>query len=553
MARQDQNMLANMRFGERAISLFSPKIGAAIYNERMKEESAGASGQIETDHQMASTTGYGNHGANRTKTSMLGWASNGGSAEDDIDLNGSELRQRARDLYAGGGIGRSAVATLTTFVVGPGMTPKPQIDGEALGMSPEACQEWNRLAKREFMLWADDVFCDAQRQLNFWAMQELALRSMLMSGDVFAIFGEKENPQTPYLLTLKMIEADRVSTPQSSGESEAKKLDSGGRIVDGVEVDKEGCVVRYHISNYHPLAGDMPGQQEWVTIDAFAKDTGMRNILHILTVERPEQRRGTPLVSAVIEKIKNLDRYNDSELAANIVAAMLTAFITSDLDDGKFGLESAVSDDERVSDDDYHIELAPGAVYDLPPGKKISTVDPRKSNGTYPDFTKAQRTDIGSSLEIPEEVLMHKYDANYTASRGARLDFAAVVDRFRKRFNDMFSQPVYDAWLAEAVALGRIDAPGFFDDPLIRKAYCKVNWMGPSMGHMNPVQEANAAAIRINNNLSTQEQEAAEYSGGEWDDIVEQRRKEVAVMYELAKAMQPEKPATKKTKEETEE
>lgn len=529
-----------MRLTEKAMYMLNPEVGKAIYRQRALNEMSEAAKKL-MEYRMSTSSGYGAHGANKSKTSMLGWLNQGGSPEDDVDLNTADLRQRARDLYAAGGIGRSAPATLTTNVVGAAIIPKPQIDGEALNMTDEKCREWERNTMREFKLWADSVYCDAQRAMNFWAMQELAFRSMLISGDVFALFSEKKNITTPYSICLRLLEADRVCTPQTSGDSEAKRQDNGGRIVDGIEVDADGSVVKYHIAKYHPLQMDMPGMNEWIAIDAFAPVTGMPNILHVATWERPEQHRGVPFISATIEQIKQMDRYNDSELAAAIVGAMLTAFITSEQDDGRFGLSDAVTESERVSNDNMHIELAPGAVYELPPGKKIEKIDPRGSNTVYPDFMKALQTLTGSTLEIPAEVLMKRYETSYTSARAALLDFWRVVKKYRKRFNDAFNQPVYEQWLAEAVALGRIDAPGFFDDPAVRKAWCGCSWMGSNQGHVNPVQEANAAAIRIQNNISTEEQEAAEYDGGDWDTIVQQRIKEAEKRAEIGKAMTQEK------------
>ena len=53
------------------------------------------------------------------------------------------------------------------------------------------------------------------------------------------------------------------------------------------------------------------------------------------------------------------------------------------------------------------------------------------------------------------------------------------------------------------------------------------------MGHVDPLKEANAAATRIANNLTTQEQEASEYNGNNFDEIMKQRKKEVAMQREL--------------------
>ena len=57
-------------------------------------------------------------------------------------------------------------------------------------------------------------------------------------------------------------------------------------------------------------------------------------------------------------------------------------------------------------------------------------------------------------------------------------------------------------------------------------------WMGASMGHVDPLKEANAATVRIANNMTTQEQEASEYNGNDWLSNVRQRRKELSALKE---------------------
>ena len=52
--------------------------------------------------------------------------------------------------------------------------------------------------------------------------------------------------------------------------------------------------------------------------------------------------------------------------------------------------------------------------------------------------------------------------------------------------------------------------------------------MGASMGHVDPLKEVNAAEARIRNNISTEDQEAMEYNGNDWSEIVRQREKEIA-------------------------
>ena len=513
---------------ERALYLFSPKRGNDAYNKRLNQEKEQE--QKTAGHRRVANPrmSYGSHGASTTKNSLLGWIIDAGNAEDSIDLYSSALRQRSRDLYEGGGLARSGVNTLTTSVCGWGIMPKPKIDGDFLGLTDEAREETERNILREWRLWAENKMCDAERQQNFYDLQQLAFLSMLMSGDVFVLFGMKENPRTPYQTTIRLIEADRICNPDSSGNSESKESDSGGRIIDGVEIDKEGVVIRYYIASRSPIAANDNSELTWTPIDAFGGDTGYENILHIMTHERPEQRRGVPLVAAEIEGLKQFSRYMNAEIAGKLVSAMLTVFITSKDDDGKAGMEDAVNEDEKVTDDELKLELAPGAIYDLPPGKHPETVDPKRSDTQFEVFVNTFIMVIASSMGIPKEVLVKKYESNYTAARAALLDFWRTVKVYRRRFNSGFNQPIYEQWLAEAVAAGRIEAPGFFDDPIVRQAWCGCSWMGASMGHVDPLKEVNAAEARIRNNISTEEQEAMEYNGNNWDEVVRQRNKEIA-------------------------
>lgn len=506
---------------ERALFLLDPKRASEKYRERIGREKS-------DEKQAGPRMNYGNHGASQTLNSLVGWIVNAGNAEDDIDLFSSTLRKRSRDLYSGGGLARSGPNTLTESVVGWGIQPKPKIDGDFLGMSDDVREEAERTILREFRLWAENVMCDAERKQDFYGLQQLAFLSMLVSGDVFALFQMKENRRTPYQTCVRLLEADRVSNPESSGDSESVETESGGRIIDGVEVTNEGEVIRYHVSSRNPNAENDSAELTWEAIDAFGKDTGYPNILHVMTYERPEQRRGLPFVAAEIELIKQFTRYMNAELAANVVSAMLTVFITSQEDDGKFGMEDAVNEDEKVTDDEMKLELAPGAIYNMPPGKSIQTVNPLRANTQFETFVNTCIMTIASSMGIPKEVLVKKYESNYTAARAALLDFWRTVRVYRTRFNSAFNQPIYEQWLSEAVATGRIEAPGFFDDPAIRQAWCGCVWMGASMGHVDPLKEVNAAMTRIQNNITTQEQEASEYNGNDWAAIVRQRKKEIA-------------------------
>jgi len=78
------------------------------------------------------------------------------------------------------------------------------------------------------------------------------------------------------------------------------------------------------------------------------------------------------------------------------------------------------------------------------------------------------------------------------------------------------------------VASGRIVAPGFFSDPLIRYAYLGAKWTGPAKGQIQELAEVEAANKRVQYGLSTLQDETAQLTGGDWEQNHPQQVKEHA-------------------------
>jgi capsid protein len=127
---------------------------------------------------------------------------------------------------------------------------------------------------------------------------------------------------------------------------------------------------------------------------------------------------------------------------------------------------------------------------------------------------------VGAALEIAPEVLLKKFNASFSASKGAINETWKSFTMRRKWFVNDFCQQIYDMWFSEAVAKGRINAPGYFLDPMIAKAYTKATWNGTAQGYLNPVAEVNAAVTRIQNGLSTDEDECAAMNGSDFEDNI---------------------------------
>ena len=103
---------------------------------------------------------------------------------------------------------------------------------------------------------------------------------------------------------------------------------------------------------------------------------------------------------------------------------------------------------------------------------------------------------------------------------------------------DYFCRPVYQIFMDEAVSKGRIAAPGYFTDPIIREAYLGSKWTGPGKGQINEFVEVKAAAMRVAEGFSTIAQETAQINGGNFERNHTQRVKEQGLR-EAAKLVEP--------------
>lgn len=481
--------------------------------------------------------GYSDAAASHTKRALKGFLARSGSPVEDIDFNNRTLRQRGRMMYMASPVAAAAINTARTKIVGSGLHVKCAINRELLGLSEEEAKAWAKRTEAEWRMWAESPRrCDAMGVNNFYELQQLAVKGWHMSGDIFAVMKRfAPTPLTPYTLRIQLVEADRISTPIACVTTLTPNITNGinpdtkNRIFDGVEVDEYGRVVAYHIRNTYP--DQITGEPTvWTRVEAVGKLTGIPNILQIMDAERPDQYRGVTYLAPIIEQLLQLRRYTESELTAAIVQSFLTAWITTDTDQSMFPFNEVGAGDidcapgdapDEVSRDENEYEMGPGTINHLAPGESVTLGNPNVPTSGFEQFTKSIIRQSGAAIEQPYDVMIKEFNSSYSAAKGALEEASKVFNMRRAWFVADFCQPAYETWLAEAVATGRVNAPGFFSDPLIRAAWCGTRWDGPSTTMLDPTKEAQANAMMVEHGWKTNEQVTRESYGGNWEDNAE--------------------------------
>ena len=466
-----------------------------------------------------SETSY--NAASRMLRSMRSWNPGLGSPSNDLPENERKtIIARSRDAYRNFTIARAAISRSKSNIIGTGLRLRSEIDWQALNISREEATKLENIIEREWRLWASSPSeCDAENTLSFYQLQGLSLVSSMISGDVFALTPFAQRPGCVYGLKLQMIEADRICNQNMLGNSK--------RLTDGVELDLLGGPITYHIKRSHPLDFyniDIDNNK-WNIVPAFGNKTNRRRVLHIWNEkERPGQTRGVPFLAPILEPLRKLEQYSQAELTGAVISAMFTVFIEHDIPDDFDDIKKPWSDNsnDQAPTAQNEIALGQGAVLDLAPGEKPTTINPTRPNDKYEPFTNAITKEIGAALEIPFEELMLYYSSSYSAARAAMLQAWKFYINRRVFQASQFCQPAFELLFDEAVARGRIPVKNY-GDPARFRAYTQAQWIGPKRGAIDELKETRAAELRIKTGVSTIEREAQEISGEDWDTIHIQR------------------------------
>ncbi len=525
---------------DRVINTVSP--GTALKRARARYETINLEAQSEAlearlkilgtvlppGRDIFTNSGYSHGGASRRRTWAREWDSESGSAKRDIEENRKLLRERSRDLFMSAPLATGAVKSSRTSCIGPGLMPKPKIDYEFLGITQEEANRIQRLIKKEFAIWAESTLCDNNDLNNFYELQQVVFSDWLNNGEEFVLikYG-KPLKYMPYQLRLSLVEADRVCTEgnyDGGYDGYDKKAKNGNTIINGVETDEAGKVVAYHIASRFP--GEYgSGSLKWARVEKRGAKTGNPNILHIFNAERAGQYRGVPFLAPVIQTLKQLTRYTEAEIMAAVVNSLFGIFITTKAGEeiegfGGNGEEAEEKEGDVPGVDEDKIKVGTGTVTFLREGEEVKAVESAHPSNNYDAFVNSMALQIGAALEIAPEVLLKKFSNNFSSSKGALNETWKSFKMYRKWFIDDFCQEVYVLWFNEAVSKGRVNAPGYFDNILVKKAYTNATWNGPAQGHLNPVQEVTAAILKIQNGLSTHEDECTSMNGSDYEDNI---------------------------------
>jgi lambda family phage portal protein len=390
------------------------------------------------------------------------------------------LRARSVQLFQENLYARGLIRRLITNEINTGLTLEATPVKEILGLSDDEADVWTEDTEAKFNIWAENpLLCDYAGLKTFYQLQAEARRTALVAGDVLVILRPSQVDGLP---RIQLVDASYV---QSTIQTQPRQ---GNKVVHGVEMNARGEHVAFWV-----LQDDGTSKR----IPAYGEKTG-RKIAWLLygTDKRLNEVRGQPLLSIVLQSLREMDRNRDAEQRAAVVNAILALSVEKEKPvmstlpisnaGGAQRRDVVVQDGNGTATRSFKIASAmPGLVVEnLAEGEKLVAHDTRRPNVNYAAFEAAILSAVAWCNEVPPEIFMLQFHQNYSASRGAVVEFKLYLNRSRADFAGGFCKPIYGDWFLSEVFNNNIRARGFIEAyvDMAKQYYIFGAWLSSDWG-----------------------------------------------------------------------
>ncbi|MGY8904428.1 MAG: phage portal protein [Burkholderiales bacterium] len=442
---------------------------------------------------LASTPTYDGVGGGRR---ALSWSVGNPGAVAAMLFNQNELRAKSRDLVRRNAWANSALESYVANAIGTGIKPQSML---ANAQQREAVQA----------LWRNwTVEADAAGLTDFYGLQAMACRAMLEGGEaLIRLRYRRPDDVLSVALQIQVLEPEHLPVQMNI------TAENGNLIRAGIEFDRLGRRVAYHLYRSHPedgLLAPMSGDGGLSTVRVDAAE-----IIHLFRPLRPGQIRGEPWLARALVKLNELDQYDDAELVRKKTAAMFAGFVTRlSPEDSLMGEGNADSNGVALAG------LEPGTMQILEPGEDIKFSQPADVGGSYSEFLRMQFRAVAAAMGVTYEQLTGDLtQVNYSSIRAGLLEFRRRVESLQHGvIVHQLCRPIWAAWMDQAVIEGALTLPGYGSVQPKRREYRACKWIPQGWQWVDPLKEADAMKAAIRSGLMSRS-EAISANGYDAEDV----------------------------------
>ena len=450
------------------------------------------------------------------------------------------LRERSGQLFTENLYARGIIRRLITNEINTGLTPEATPDEGIIGVPEDSLTDWSETVENRFGIWGKNPeICDWRQRNTFGAIQRAARMEALVTGDVLVVLRQSQRTRLPMI---QLVSGSKVRTPLG-GSDNARK---GHEIRHGVELDPVGRIVAHWVTQDDGSSKRIPVRGE--------KSGRLISWLVYGTDKRLDAVRGEPLLSLVLQSLKEIDRYRDSTQRKAVINSILAMFIKKGEDKpgtlpatGGAIRKDTVTIDNDSDNGPRNFNLAgqiPGLVIEeLQYGEEPVLKGGEGTDTNFGVFEEAIIQSVAWANEIPPEILRLAFSNNYSASQAAINEFKIYLNKIWSDWGETFCTPIYVDWLISETLLQKINAPTLLSswrNPQeydVFGAWILVEWYGSIKPSTDMLKAGKGSKLLTDEGWSTNAREARALTGTKFSKNIKRLKRENELKVEAARPL----------------
>lgn len=468
-----------------------------------------APGRAPLNRQVVGTRMYHNAQASRLTG---GWNTPNNSSDAELISSLVALRGRSRALIRDAPYAKRAKVAVVNNIIGTG------IGMQAQARSPRGklLDDVNDAIEAAWMEWCVGENCHTGGRLHFSDLERQLMGQVFEGGEIFVRKHRRRFGRSKVPLALEIVEPERLA------EDYTQAVVRGDTMLKmGIEQDEFGRPLAFWIRRLHPNDVRYSIAQR---TDQLYK-VSARDMYHLAVIDRWPQSRGEPWLHCGARRLNDMDGLSEAEIVAARGAASYMGIITNE--DGEADLPPIDPDNPSEA---YTFDLEPGAVEELPAGKKFDLVAPNRPNVNLDPFLRMMLREVAMGSHVSYEAISGDYSqSNLSSSRMGQQEIRDDYRALQQWFIRSFRQSLHQEWLETAVMAGAIPAIDINAYMTTPERFEAVAFKPRGWAYINPKEDVEAAGLAIRYGLSTRTHEIARYGNGlDREDIDALREQELA-------------------------
>lgn len=428
----------------------------------------------------------------------------------------ARLRWQAWKLFRDKPQFRKIVRNLCAKIVGSeGLTPrsgamKTTVEGDvpATNFRVRAQQLWKEQSAR-----MDYAGLPGQGGETQAGLEMIALIACILSGEILykvrpLSADEQKARSAPAPVAVQLIDASRLVDDMSM------QLPEGHFLYRGIEFDKEMRRYRYWLTD--------PGFLFGVQVDSVTpKPYPASDFKHVFVKDDVDQLRGVSWFAPMLQDARDFADASYNVLKAYAVQCCVVMGYRLGAGKTRFGQTGDTNDD--LTDDRGNVinRLSSAMAINLGKDGDIKMFSPNIQTGNESFLQFIIRGICGAIPGMKSSTVTGDYrNSSFSSERSADNDAWPELEVIQTWFSKAFNQPIYEEVVTAAVADGYFDGIVTAGEFKRNKAkYLACEWQGPVARSINPVDDAQAATLRIKGGTSTPFIEAAKV-GLRFEDVI---------------------------------